>query len=319
VKDPGAIVRDGNWIEQLKTDARAEGWTFKHRFVDNDPEQDLLGVRLTNANLLFDRSMSVQIFDRQTVTLSFGFSNDEHLSLTGDDGREFLLWLQQWKPKLMKELWNAIPEIRPEASTGPVALSLQTGKPALVNYLVASYPEIFGRFGEIANGDDFYDAVLRVIRNPERDDRSKAMLIHSLEELAHVAYADANSLLRSADLVIGQDNVQNVYREAHAQVTMAQRLRAHAGAIRSLMLKPPTPSPFSDEILAVQDFPPPRELTTNVDEIKPGNVVVVSDEKHALSRQIGEVVDANKEGARVRFQHTAQPIQIPFTQLRKLQ
>lgn len=302
----------GPAIDAMRHEVGEHGFTVKVGWIDNDPTGRLNGIRLLSARALFWRAISIQIFDRETVTLSWGFTNDDSVSLTKEDGRLFLEWLRdQPNTPLVPALWEIIPAPDP----GPITTSAATtnmAKARLVDYLVSQHADIFGRYGSMtAEGEDFYEAVLKLIQNPERDGRDMRRLIHAIESLANAEYSRANRLWRA-------DIQANRYKALGA-VLAAESLRECAASARANMgAAAPPPAEFPEAITA--EFALGRlhsEATSQAnsipipDRISPGATVVIrsypnfrpnAPEPHPRAGQIGTVTHQLPDGRlNVRF------------------
>jgi hypothetical protein len=321
-------------IELISDAARRElfkfGWTIKARHVDRDEAKPLLGIRLTNCEALFNKALSIQILDDSTVSLSFGFSNDEHVSLTEDDGRAFLEYLKliafaavddagATYSLLTDELLAQIGKPIPREEQIPV---FNMEKARLVDYLVQNSPQTFGKYGTARAGGDFYAEVLELIKDPSRDEEIARRMIHALESTAHTFYADANRMLH----VAAQSNApaRSPHRmEAFGMIRAAEELRDRANDLRGKITDdPPAETPYPDAIAAgelAESLAPagpwdaPIDAATTdlaaaqllarqdvIDErafnaiiLKPGDMVTVSDSAHPLYRRMGEVVAAS--------------------------
>lgn len=246
-------------VSRIRPELAEQGYTLKLQWIDNRPGGTINGFRITNARILFENALSIQIFDRSTVTLNNGFTNDDAISLTKEDGREFLEWLR-YEPDtpLVKELWDALPPgdetpapLRPESAV------LSMGKAHLVDYLVQKHPHIFGRYGRMgAAGQDFYEAVLDTFKEQEESSTNVDVLrlIHSLESLAHDLYRDANPILRLA-AKCDQPEQQHMKLLAYAKITAAEMLRSMASKIRGHIANPPAAADYPEAIEI-----PPQEL-----------------------------------------------------------
>jgi hypothetical protein len=309
-----------NHDDLISADVRAallkEGWTVKARRIDKDPAKPILGFRLTNCEALFKKALSVQIFDRSTVSLSIGFSNDEHISLTEDDGRDFLEWLRQFDYSttgsddgvyLPDELWNQLGNAIPRADQIEV---INMEKARLVEYLVQNSPQTFGRFGTIgAHGGDFYNELLDLVKDPARDESIDRRMIHELESAAHHFYAEANAWLRIAANRTAEADPQILKVRAYAVVCAADEMRERALSHRLRLDEPPAESPFPEAIDAVDlakivNAALPGEMVAPGDavvKLKNGDMVAVSDGESPYFRRMGEVTSASGQVIVVAF------------------
>jgi hypothetical protein len=204
--------------ERLRDIANA-GWTYKERYNDKDPAKGLLGIRLTNAAKIWDEGYSIQIFNRTTVTIAqkANATIDDHVSLTKDDGRDFLEWLRLAHPEVLPpEIWEKLPEGELETPAAP-ASSSDEARSALVQYLAPRFPEVFGPGSMAASGAPLEETVLTLFRvlesAPKQVAESSRLTMRTilyLETTAHENYKAANVALR----------------RAHESVTIPGRLEA---------------------------------------------------------------------------------------------
>jgi len=224
--------------ERLRDIANA-GWTYKERYIDKNPALGLLGIRLTNAAKIWDEGYSIQIFNRTTVTLAqkANATIDDHVSLTKDDGRDFLEWLRLTHPEILPpEIWEKLPEGEAE-SAGPA--SSDEARSALLQYLVPRYPEYFGAGSMAASGAPFEATILAVIRHGENipaqvaeSGRLTMRTILYLETMAHDCYKETNSHLHNAH---GADDVPRKLayaRMAYLAMGAAIEARERAATMR---------------------------------------------------------------------------------------
>lgn len=305
------------------------GWTAKVRYIDRKEEGQILGFRLTNARKLFDAAYSIQVFDKSTVSLSLGFSNDDHVSLTEDDGRTFLEWLRH-EPDgpLPDQIWDKLGEPIDRARQPEY---IDMGKAKLVDYLVQNSPQTFGKYGTLGveNAGDFYDTLLQLIQDPARDADITRRMIQQLELQAHTLYADANALLKSAAGAARTSAAHLVRLEAYGHVIAAQRCREAANFKRSTLDEPPEETPYPDAIehtgpfnrsplgawgeehekhnaprpldvapwdqaRIIRETPPPAPAETQ-EPAGPHDVVVVTDNSVYYAGQVGEIESASDQ------------------------
>jgi hypothetical protein len=251
---------NGDINQKIRAKLAKLGWTCRARWMDNRPRRTalgmraydgkLIGFRFTNADALLERALSIQVFDRSTVSLSFdGFTNDDHLSFTDEDGRDILQYLRNLPGSpLTEEFWDELPEAE-RKELQPAAMT--TGKGHLVAVLAQSHPHIFGRGGRISTeGTDFYEEVLSILddhdRIPMRDVQLQS--IQQLEGLAHDFYSAANASLRAA-ATPELDGTQRARHHATAFgfAKAADDCRTRADHIRSTTQNPPAPDTFPDQ------------------------------------------------------------------------
>jgi hypothetical protein len=307
-----ALFNDrGQITQRIREQLARDGWTCRARWIDNRPrrvlqgqivsEGELIGFRFTNAEALLENALSIQVFDRSTVSLSFdGFTNDDHLSFTDEDGRELLEWMRnQPESPLTAEFWNELPEAqKKELQTA----AMTTGKGHLVASLAKSHPHIFGIGGRISTeGTDFYEEVLEILegRDPEPIRVTQLQAIQQLEDLAHEFYALTNTLLSAASTCGPEDRIERARYQASAygMKQAAQECRVRAAMIRASIKNPPPPDQFNDEpppfdavqILANPEDPAPTATKPSTLVYLTGDLIVVTDATHVRDRQIGKV------------------------------
>ena len=342
----------GEISEKIRAKLNKIGWTCRARWMDNLPRRavngdvayfgQLVGFRFTNADKLLWEALSIQVFDRSTVSLSFdGFTNDDHLSFTDEDGRELLKYLRQCDgTPLTQEFWDELPEA---ASKELQPAAMTTGKGHLVAALAKSHPHIFGRGGRISTqGTDFYEEVLSILddRDPQPIRVAQLQSIQQLEGLAHDFYAAANNLLRSAAIVdFAFEERARHHILAVGMAHAAEECRRRAWVIRSATTEPPAADPFKDatpeinplEILgflanagvtsdtpeamrqAIRDQKAGRNAwgekhakqlaqdNTPAGDYQPGDLVVITDPQDARTQQIGQVKSATPTHVLVEF------------------
>ena len=233
-------------IDQKRETLAHMGFTVKAQWIDNQPGGKLNGLRIMKAEALFGRALTLQVFDRQTVTISWGFSNDDAVTLTKEDGRLFLDWLRLKKmTPLPDEIWQLIPEATDTARETHAAAT-NMAKARLVDYLVANHADIFGKYGSLddrlAPGEDFYTALLDLVQNPERDGRDLRRLIQALDNLAGGLYVMANSQLKTGAPAMRWRAIGSVLAAEEIR-DMAQRGRASMGGS-------PPPAPAYPEAIS---------------------------------------------------------------------
>ena len=294
-------------IHRINAQVSQLGWTAKLRWEDNRPGEKLLGFRLTAAQKLFDDAVSIQIFDRETVTLSYGFTNDDHVTLTKDDGREFLEWLRALpNGPLVPAIWMALEKpAEPPQRAGVASAVTNLAKARLVEYLVENYPEVFGRFGsQSVEKSDFYDEVLALVKDPARDTAVHRQAIQALETMAHEFYAIAN---RQAAASSASANAKDdwlvtfgPWLEALGYIRAAERCRHQANERRArLTTDAPAETDFPDAITAEdlpQIFPdpstphPPKSYRQETETL-----AVVIEENHPRHGQMCDIVRPGPE------------------------
>lgn len=303
-----------------RTELQRRGWTFRPRWEDNDPEKPIIGVRLTNAAKIFETAQTIQIFDTCTVTVQFGFLQEQSVSLTREDGAEFIDWLKATHPELAAPMLAIVPV--GDRTPGPAAAGMNTAKGELVAYLAKAYPEVFGRGGRATmTGADFYAELLELFKDPERDSARTIQLILAVEGMAHDFYSDCNAALRRARaLGASLEAAAEAQMDAYGYAMAAQRSRDYAEGLRigqPLDLRPPVAAypeaiephtiPIVAEILArgagATDFkplapglPPPVVPVSETlasaamrQRVKPGDILAVVDPTHAKFRQMGKL------------------------------
>jgi hypothetical protein len=318
LSDPAQLVALRDRMAEL-------GWTFKVRFVDRNLEKPLIGIRLTNAAALFESARSIQIFDKSTVTLQTGFTNDGAISLTKEDGRDFLLWMHAAKPDLVAPIWHALPDEGSAAQLAMEAPFVDLDKNHLVMYLAHAYPELFGPNGIVAmTGASFHGEILRLIKDPVRDDLKRFAQVQTIENMAHAFYSEAAGYLRaSADSGMGFEYVARMKRLAHALVLAAERARDEANVIRQRMDTPPPVQPFP-EAITVDDQGEVKTAEVagtpiTSEDITLGDVVGVMDPQSAYFRQMGRVVALEPPNkATLEISGQSHPIRFSFDQLMRL-
>lgn len=319
-------LTDPAQLETLRDRMAQYGWTFKARFIDHDITKPLIGVRLTNAAKIMEEARSIQIFDRATVTLQTGFTNDEAISLTDDDGRDFLQWMRAAYPELMAPIWDSLAE--PDSADAKVQAGayVDLGKNHLVIYLAEAYPEIFGRYGIISiTGANFYTELLRVVKDPDRDDAKRLAVIQELENLAHDFYSDAAAALRIAaagEAAAGGEKlvtVDHMRRQAHGHVIAAERARERANHLRQRMETPPPVRAYPEAITMNTEgaviTEQPLAAAAPAAEPLVGDVVGILDPTSPYFRQMGRVKRLHPTGADVEISGQAEPIRFENSQL----
>lgn len=311
-----------NTADTRRQDIAKAGWTYKERHIDKNPELPLLGIRLTNAGRLFEESLSIQIFNRSEVSLSRGgLTNDDHVSLTKDDGRDFLDWLRTAHPEILtEEVYSLLPEGPREGESTTTA---DEARSKLIAYCVRYHAEYFGPGSFAAGGAPLEESILAVLRH--RDNRPEfaseqasltMRMILSLEEFAHENYKAANAYLREAhdaneaapcptlQMAMGAVQCGNWLRHR------AQAMRAAAIADKSIAPEHLPEPTFPEAINYVEVFaliykkitedtgaapieapatPPPPAPGLSDADLKPGMLVVVIDENAPQFRQMAEV------------------------------
>jgi hypothetical protein len=288
------------------------GYTLKVDWLDGDPASGVNGFRIMRAEKLFEKALTIQIFDRSTVTLGWGFSNDQNVTLTKEDGRLFLEWLKTKElTPLIPEIWNVIPEAKPTTETRAAATNM--AKARLVDYLVLSHPDIFGKYGaidhatpgqQIKPGEDFYTELLKLIADPERDGRDARRLIQALDSMAANLYRRTNDYLRTEAAALKW--------RAIASVLAAEEIREMAQMARRNIANPPPAPNYPNEVkshvlyaqmLAQQDTPAtPQDL--RYPKLKPGDMVVINPgDNIPCSGHIGEVFAADNAFVKVAFKN----------------
>jgi hypothetical protein len=328
-----ALFNDRGQISQrIREQLARDGWTCRARWIDNRPRRilqgqivsdgELIGFRFTNAEALLENALSIQVFDRSTVSLSFdGFTNDDHLSFTDEDGRELLEWMRnQPESPLTAEFWNELPEAQ-RKELQPAAMT--TGKGHLVAWLARHYPHIFGTGGQISTeGTDFYEEVQRILENqaPQPLRVTQLQMIQQLEDLAHQFYTMANALLRAASTPGPDDGMERARHHASAYgiAQAAQECRIRAAHVRESIEKPPPPGQFNDApppidvldiigFVANQEDIAPRKPKPSTLVYRTDDVIVVTDVTHARDRQIGKVKSATLTEVLVEFSAMEKP------------
>lgn len=292
------------------------GWSFRPRYMDNDPDRPIIGVRLTNCAKIFDNAQTIQIFDQRTVTLQFGFLQEQSVSLTDDDGALFIDWLKATHPDLAAPMLAAVPAGDP--TPGSSNTGLNTEKARLVEYLAHAFPERFGKGGHASQpGVDFYSEVLDLLYDTDRDDARRAALILAAENMAHDMYADCNATLRQAARATTPEAAAELQMDAYGRAIAAETARTYGRTIRARIspeLRPPDPEfpeaidpqtiPVTQNLRALNPFPlghsrprgiPPTSdsLATMPDKVKAGAMVGIIDPSHAKFRQMGEIKGAD--------------------------
>lgn len=235
-------------LEQARQEIGERGFTVKLGWIDNQPGGKLNGIRFMDCRELMDRALSIQIFDRQTVTVSWGFENKDAVTLSKEDGRQFIEWLVNAEDTpLTVELWELLPEVTEAEPTQAGATNM--AKSRLVDYLVAKHPDKFGKYGSITGrttaSESFYEELLDLVENPERDGRDLARLVQSLDSLAGNLYAQANSQLktgapalrwRAVGSVLAAEEIQEMAQNARAVMENPPSQTVYPGAITSAEL-----------------------------------------------------------------------------------
>lgn len=249
-------------IQQLQTHFRDRGKVFRYRPVrenGQDTEQTL-GVRITNAENLFNDAYSIQIFDRSTVALSLGgFDNDSHVKFDREDGAEFVRWMLEQK-HIPQDLFDALPQApAPDALPGPI----NDAKVELIRYLAEKRPAQFGPFGTATHSADFYSQVLAMLKEQEQEeetDRIARDFIVMLEAEAHQCYSHANKSLKLASFTDDAELKLGYLFDAHSfaaaaveYIAEAQRRRSLLGSVNAAGIMPPPPEfPEAISVLEVQ-------------------------------------------------------------------
>lgn len=291
------------------------GWTFRQRFEDNDPSKPIIGVRLTNAAKIFESAQTIQIFDQATVTVQFGFLQEQSVSLTREDGAEFIDWLKQAHPDLAAPMLAAVPQ--GDRGPGPSISPMSTTKAELTKYLAEAWPEIFGRGGRATAPDaDFFTELLKLLTDPDRDTQRRVQLILAAENMAHDFYADANAILRAAsrqaELKLSDAATTELQMDAYAKVMAAEGTRLYATQIRKRLpldkLPPPAEFPEAIDPASIPAVQNVRALTHQPEirqrgkfmpgyanetlagkTVSPDMMVGVVDPNHPKFRQLGQI------------------------------
>lgn len=237
-------------LEAARQEIGERGFTVKLGWIDNQPGGKLNGIRFMDCRELMDRALSIQIFDRQTATISWGLDNKDSVTLTKEDGRQFIEWLVNAEDTpLTVELFELLPEATEAEPARAGATNM--AKARLVEYLVAKHPDKFGKYGSMGNqespaGEAFYAELLDLVENPERDGRDLARLVQSLDSLAANLYAVANSQMktgapamrwRAVGSVLAAEEIRDLAQEARRNMGIAPRPATdYPGAITSAEL-----------------------------------------------------------------------------------
>lgn len=261
-----------------------EGWLVKRQWIDKQPGGELLGIRITNAAKLYELAWSIQLFDRNTATLSIGgFDNDSHVTLSKEDGAAFIEWMHL-NGKMSDEVYDALATIEPDDTEARPIVNM--AKNRLVNYLVENYAETFGRYGSLTvESTDFYDEVLALVKDPARDDVTTRQLIAALESMAHDFYRAANIGLRAA----GADATANQLAQVDGLLKAAEECRRMANEKRERTPGAPPESDYPEAITRTVGERPPAPAPKG-DDYALGSLAHVTDPNSSRHQQIGEVV-----------------------------
>jgi hypothetical protein len=184
------IVLSPEELNSLAANVNRTGYTIT---AAHDLAGNLTGVRFLAASRLIEGHISAQVFTRAEVTLTF--PGDQHLTLTGEDGRQFLaLWRKMPDCPLTDEIWETLPEPIEQ----PRQPLYSESKNALVQYLADTYPEEFGPGGHVpTKGEEFYQTLLRLMKQPRSIlERSLLHAAVSCENLAREQYSEAAAVWR---------------------------------------------------------------------------------------------------------------------------
>jgi hypothetical protein len=255
--------------------ADARRWTRRLRHIDQNPAMPVLGIRYSDATGILREAKSIQVFDRSTVTVAFGFMQEDHVSFSGIDGAELLnaILAGAAGPELAEAVQADLENI-PEKSTGPDAAEppvINAAKAKLVTYLVKARPERFGLYGTHPSyGEDFYAQLLELVRDPQRDDTEARRMLTLLERTAHLSYAQANRCMKGGAPAL-----------AHGYIRAAQLLRDQANEYRNMCAAPqPVESPYPDAA-TLED-----QAATEAPALE--NLRIVEEPAHAL--KVGDIV-----------------------------
>jgi hypothetical protein len=294
-------------------------WTSRARYEDNDDSQPIIGVRLTNCERIFESAQTIQIFDSATVTIQFGFLQEQSVTLTREDGALFMDWLMAYHPALAGPALAVVP--MGDRTPGPASAGLATGKARLVSYLAEAFPDVFGRGARATlPGADFYIEVMQLIQSAvDKPHRSRTpALILALEAIAHQLYINSIRMHVAAEHG-APEALAPLKAEARGLAYAADALREQAGALRAACpadLLPPHPT-FPDMTPPAQ---PPRNplagqspmdlggpgyasqtLADHPEKQQPGRMVAVIDPLHRRYRQMGCIEHAVDSAVHVRF------------------
>jgi len=283
------------------------GFMFREQFIDGDPDLGLNGVRLTNVAKLWEPTYSIQIFDRQTCSLSQGgFTNDEHVSLTKHDGAEFLSWLRMAHPEVLsEEVWNKLPE-------GPAFRDTAGGingpKMKLIQTCAEFLPQWFGPGSLGAEpGANFYEVLSSAIADHgQLNEVFTVRTIVFLERRAHASYHAANNALLRASIEKAETSVKFA-QAAYVHIGTAECMIAEAAALRedlpsgTLAQIPAAHFPEAiplDEAAKLFEGSPATPQEPEGSSVTPqeapaltvGLIVTVSDPDSPFYRQIGEII-----------------------------
>lgn len=234
-------------LEQTRQEIGERGFTVKLGWIDNQPGGKLNGIRFMDCRELMDRALSIQIFDRQTVTVSWGFENKDAVTLSKEDGQQFIEWLIMMEDSpLTIELFELLPEATEAEPTRGGATNM--AKARLVEYLVAKHPDKFGQYGSITGRttaeESFYEELLDLVENPERDGRDLARVVQALDSLAGNLYRQANSQLKTGAPALRW--------RALGAVLAAEEIRDMAQNTRTAMGRAPHQADYPDAISSAE-------------------------------------------------------------------
>lgn len=337
---PDFLETPGFGLRQDQTPAaqlQKLGWSFRPRYEDHDETKPIIGVRLTNCAKIFENAQTIQIFDRRTVTLQFGFLQEQSVTLTDDDGALFIEWLAMAHPELAAPMLAVVPAGDPTPGASNTGLS--TTKAQLVEYLADAWPEVFGKGGRASQpGADFYTELLALFHDPDRDTARRAALILAAENMAHDFYADCVATLRRAAYLDENKPARapSANLRAYALVLAAEAARAYAKAMRGRLAleNQPPPAEFPEAIdpetipgrpddpspNVARGIPPASDSLATIPtaEIKRGLMVGIIDPSHAKYRQMGQIYSRSQDTVFALISGATEPEPFNLTQLMKL-